>query len=236
LKLKTKLKKLIRIVDNSRFCYTIWLLIYKFKMTKRVQAKHKISRRLGVNLWGSHKYRQEKSHPPGEHGPMNSMRRKTDYGVHLNAKQKLKGYYANISEKKFRKIYQEAKSLKGDTGENIIGLLESRLDTLVYRANFVSTMFAARQFVSHKHVQVNGKTVNIPSYKLKIGDVVTIREKSRDLLVVLETIQKKERDIPDYLEVDYKQCSAQILSLPKLSDVPYACVMEPHLIVEFYSA
>ena len=205
-------------------------------MTKRVQAKHKISRRLGVNLWGSHKYRQEKSHPPGEHGPMNSMRRKTDYGVHLNAKQKLKGYYANISEKKFRKIYQEAKSLKGDTGENIIGLLESRLDTLVYRANFVSTMFAARQFVSHKHVQVNGKTVNIPSYKLKIGDVVTIREKSRDLLVVLETIQKKERDIPDYLEVDYKQCSAQILSLPKLSDVPYACVMEPHLIVEFYSA
>ncbi|MBT4878549.1 MAG: 30S ribosomal protein S4 [Alphaproteobacteria bacterium] len=205
-------------------------------MTKRVQAKHKISRRLGVNLWGSHKYRQEKSHPPGQHGPMNSMRRKTDYGVHLNAKQKLKGYYANISEKKFRKIYQEAKSLKGDTGENIIGLLESRLDTLVYRANFVSTMFAARQFVSHKHVQVNGKTVNIPSYKLKIGDVVTIKEKSRDLLVVLETIQKKEREIPDYLEVDYKQCSAQILSLPKLSDVPYACVMEPHLIVEFYSA
>lgn len=236
MKLKTKLKKLIRIVDNIRFCYIIWLLIYKFKMTKRVQAKHKISRRLGVNLWGSHKYRQEKSHPPGEHGPMNSMRRKTDYGVHLNAKQKLKGYYANISEKKFRKIYQEAKSLKGDTGENIIGLLESRLDTLVYRANFVPTMFAARQFVSHKHVQVNGKTVNIPSYKLKIGDVVTIKEKSRDLLVVLETIQKKERDIPDYLEVDYKQCSAQILSLPKLTDVPYACVMEPHLIVEFYSA
>lgn len=205
-------------------------------MTKRVQAKHKISRRLGVNLWGSHKYRQEKSHPPGQHGPTNSMRRKTDYGVHLNAKQKLKGYYANISEKKFRKIYQEAKSLKGDTGENIIGLLESRLDTLVYRANFVSTMFAARQFVSHKHVQVNGKAVNIPSYKLKIGDVVTIKEKSRDLLVVLETIQKKEREIPNYLEVDYKQCSAQILSLPKLSDVPYACVMEPHLIVEFYSA
>ncbi len=205
-------------------------------MTKRVKAKHKISRRLGVNLWGSHKYSQEKNYPPGEHGPLSATRRKTDYGIHLNAKQKLKGYYANISEKKFRKIYQEAKRLKGDTGENIIALLEARLDSVVYRANFVPTMFAARQFISHKHIEVNGKIVNIASYQHKIGDVVTIKEKSKDLLIVLETMQKKERDIPDYLEVDYKQSSVKLLSLPGLSDVPYACVMEPHLVVEYYSA
>jgi len=205
-------------------------------MTKRVQAKHKISRRLGVNLWGSHKFSQEKNYPPGEHGPISGMRRKTDYGVHLDAKQKLKGYYANISEKKFRKVYKEAKRLKGDTGENIIGLLEGRLDTVIYRANFVPTMFAARQFVNHKHVEVNGQVVNIPSYQLKLGDVVTIKEKSRELLIVLETIQKKEREIPDYLEVDYKKCSVKMLSTPGLADVPYPCVMEPHLVVEFYSA
>ncbi len=205
-------------------------------MTKRVQAKHKISRRLGVNLWGSHKFKQDRSYPPGEHGPLNASRRKTDYGLHLNAKQQLKGYYANISEKKFRKIYKEAKRLKGDTSENIIALLESRLDSIIYRANFVPTMFAARQFINHKHIEVNGKVVNISSYQIKIGDVISIKNASKELLIILETIQKKERDIPDYIEVDYKQKSVKLLSLPSLSDVPYPSIMQPNLVVEYYSA
>ncbi len=205
-------------------------------MSKRIKAKHKISRRLGENLWGSAKFSEKKNYPPGQHGPLSGARRKTDYGLHLNAKQKLKGYYANISEKKFRKLYIEAKRLKGDTSENLIGLLEGRLDSLIYRANFVPTMFAARQFISHKHIMVNGKVVNVASYQVKIGDVVSIRDRSKELLIVLETIQKKERNIPDYLEVDYKQKTVKLLSIPGLADVPYPCQIEPNLIVEFYSA
>ena len=205
-------------------------------MTKRIAAKHKISRRLGVDLWGSNKYNRERNYPPGQHGAMSLSRKKTDYGVHLVAKQKLKGYYANIKEKQFRKLYLHAKKIKGDTGENLIHLLESRLDTVIYRANFVPTMFAARQFINHQHVEVNGKVLNVASYRLKLGDVVTIKKSSQELLIVLETIQKKERDIPEYLSVDYAEKSAKILSLPNLSDVPYPAVMEPNLVVEFYSA
>lgn len=205
-------------------------------MTKRIQAKNKISRRLGVDLWGNGKISTKKNYPPGQHGPSGMNRRKTDYGVHLNAKQQLKGYYANIKEGQFRKIYAEAKRIKGDASENLIGLLESRLDTVVYRANFVASMFAARQFVNHKHVTVNGSSVNIPSYRLKIGDVVEIKTASKELLIVLESIQNKARDVPDYLEVDFKKKSVTIKSVPGLSDVPYPVVMEPNLIVEFYSA
>jgi small subunit ribosomal protein S4 len=205
-------------------------------VTKRIQAKNKISRRLGVDLWGNGKISTKKNYPPGQHGPSGMNRRKTDYGVHLNAKQQLKGYYANIKEGQFRKIYAEAKRIKGDASENLIGLLESRLDTVVYRANFVASMFAARQFVNHKHVTVNGSSVNIPSYRLKIGDVVEIKTASKELLIVLESIQNKARDVPDYLEVDFKKKSVTIKSVPGLSDVPYPVVMEPNLIVEFYSA
>jgi small subunit ribosomal protein S4 len=205
-------------------------------MTKRIKSKNKVSRRLGDNLWGSDKYNKEKNYPPGQHGPTNISRRLTDYGVHLRAKQKLKCYYANITEKQFRKLYIEAKRLKGDTSENLIGLLESRLDTLVYRANFVPSMFAARQFVNHGHVEVNGKRVNVPSYKVKAGDEVKIKNNSQELLVVLETIQKKDRDIPGYLEVNFKTKEVKLLSVPVLEDVPYPVIMEPNLIVEYYSA
>ena len=201
-------------------------------MTKRIKAKHKISRRLGVDLWGSAKYSNEKNYPPGQHGPLGVARRKTDYGIHLMAKQKLRGYYANIKEKQFRKLYLKAKQIKGDTGQNLIALLESRLDAVIYRANFVPTMFAARQFINHKHVEVNGKKVNIASYYLKVGDVVRIKKSSQELLIVLETIQKKEREVPAYLEVNYKDKKVKLLNLPALHDVPYPATMEPNLIME----
>ena len=205
-------------------------------MTKRISAKHKISRRLGENLWGVSKCKKEKNYPPGQHGALNISRRRTDYGIHLAAKQKLKGYYPSIKEKQFRKLYLEAKKIKGDTSQNLIALLELRLDTVVYRANFVPSMFAARQFVNHKHVEVNGKVVNISSYRVKIGDVVKIKKSSQEILVVLETIQKKERDIPSYLEVNYKNKELKVLNTPSLSDVPYPVIMEPNLVVEYYSA
>jgi small subunit ribosomal protein S4 len=204
-------------------------------MTKRASAKYKIDRRMGENIWGRPKSPVNKrEYGPGQHG----QRRKgklSDFGTQLKAKQKLKGYYANISEKQFRAVYDEASRLQGDTSENLIGLLERRLDTVVYRAKFVATPFAARQFVNHGHVRVNGKRVTISSYRLRAGDVVEVKEKSRDLGAVLEAIQLAERDVPDYLEVDHRKMTARLSRIPGLSDVPYPVHMEPHQVVEFYS-
>ena len=204
-------------------------------MTKRVEAKYKINRRLGVNLWGRAKSPvNKKAYGPGQHG----QRRKskpTDYGVQLMAKQKLKGYYGNIGEKQFRRYYQEAMRRKGDSSENLIELLERRLDTVVYRMKFAITPFAARQFVNHGHVLVNGKRVNIPSYLLRDGDQVEVKEKSKQLAVVLDAVQSTERDVPEYLEVDHRAMRGRFLRAPKLSDVPYPVQMEPNLVVEFYS-
>ena len=171
---------------------------------------------------------------PGQHG----QRRKgkmSDFGTQLRAKQKVKGYYGNISEKQFRRYYHEALRLKGDSGENLIGLLERRLDAVVYRAKFVATVFAARQFINHGHVKVNGRRVNIGSYQLKVGDVVEVKESSRELTVVLEATQLPERDTPDYIEVDHKKMTAKFVRVPALSDVPYPVQMEPSLVIEFYS-
>jgi small subunit ribosomal protein S4 len=204
-------------------------------MTKRNPVKHKIDRRLGENIWGRPKSPlNTRAYGPGQHG----QRRKgktSDYGLQLRAKQKLKGYYGSLTEKAFKRLYSEAARVKGDTGENLIGLLESRLAAIVYRAKFVPTVFAARQFVSHGHILVNGKRVNIPSYQVKIGDKVELREKSRQLTVVLEAVQLAERDVPDYLEVDHGKMSATYVRTPSLSDVPYPVQMEPNLVVEFYS-
>jgi small subunit ribosomal protein S4 len=203
-------------------------------MTKRVQAKNKICRRLGVNLWGRPKNPiVKRDYPPGEHG---SKRRKiSGFGQQLAAKQKLRGYYANVSERQFRRIYQEASRLRGDTGENMIGLLERRLDIVIYRLNFVPTVFAARQFVNHGHVLVNGKRVNIPSYAVRDGDVLEVREKSKNMTMVLGATQQPERDVPDYLSVDYKGLKGTFVRAPKLADVPYPVQMEPNLVVEYYS-
>ena len=204
-------------------------------MTKRHTAKYKIDRRMGENIWGRPKSPvNQRSYGPGQHG----QRRKSkvsDFGLQLRAKQKLKGYYGNLTEKQFAGTYKDAAKRKGNTAETLIALLESRLDAIVYRAKFVPTVFAARQFVNHGHVQVNGKRVNIASYRVKPGDVVSVRERSRHLALVLEAIQSGERDIPDYIEVDGKGLSAKYIRTPDLAEVPYPVKMEPNLIVEFYS-
>ncbi len=204
-------------------------------MTKRHEAKYKIDRRMGQNVWGRPKSPVNKrEYGPGQHG----QRRKgklSDYGVQLRAKQKLRGYYGNISEKQFRGIYQEAIRMRGDSGAHLIGLLERRLDAVVYRAKFVPTVFAARQFVNHGHVKVNGRRVNIPSFRCKVGDVIEVKEVSRQMALVLEARALGERDVPDYLEVDDGKLSAKLVRIPALGDVPYAVMMEPHLVVEYYS-
>ena len=204
-------------------------------MTKRVSAKHKIDRRLGENLWGRPKSPLNKrEYGPGQHG-QRRRGKATDYGVQLKAKQKLKGYYANIGERQFKAIYQEAARIRGDTSEKLIGLLESRLDTIVYRSKLVPTMFAARQFVNHGHVNVNGKRVTIPSYRCKVGDEIVLREKARNLPMVIDAVQSGERDVPDYLEVDHAKHASKFVRIPGLAEVPYPVSMEPNLVVEFYS-
>ncbi len=204
-------------------------------MTKRTPAKHKIDRRMGENIWGRPKSPvNRRDTGPGQHG----QRRKgklSDFGIQLRAKQKLKGYYGDLTEKQFRRIFAEAERQKGDTGENLIGLLERRLDAIVYRAKFVATIFAARQFVNHGHITVNDQRVNIPSYRVRENDRIEIRSRSKQLTLVLEAVQLPERDVPDYLHVDHSKMTATLLRTPMLSDVPYPVQMEPNLVVEFYA-
>ena len=204
-------------------------------MTKRHSAKYKLDRRMGENVWGRAKSPvNQRSYGPGQHG----QRRKSkvsDFGLQLRAKQKLKGYYGNLTEKQFSRIYTEAARRKGNTSENLIALLESRLDAIVYRAKFVPTVFAARQFVNHGHVTVNGKRVNIASYQVKPGDVIAVKESSRQLAIVIESAQLAERDVPDYLDADHNKSTATFTRTPTLTDVPYAVQMEPNLVIEFYS-
>jgi len=204
-------------------------------MTKRATAKHKIDRRMGENIWGRPKSPVNKrEYGPGQHG----QRRKgklSDFGIQLKAKQKLKGYYGNISERQFHKIYEEARRMTGDSSENLVGLLERRLDAIVYRAKFVPTVFAARQFVSHGHVKVNGRRVTIPSMRIKAGDTLELTAKAKELAVVLEAAQLAERDVPDYIEVNHSAMTARLVRVPGLSDVPYPVQMEPHFVVEYYS-
>ena len=205
-------------------------------MSKRHSAKYKLDRRMGENIWGRPKSPiNARAYGPGQHG----QRRKqkvSDFGLQLRAKQKLKGYYGNLTEKQFSKTYEEAARRKGNTAENLVGLLESRLDAVVYRAKFVPTPFAARQFVNHGHVLVNGKRVNIPSYRVKPGDVVQVRERSRNMALVLEALQSAERDTPEYITMDGKALSATFVRIPELSEVPYPVKMEPNLVIEFYAS
>jgi small subunit ribosomal protein S4 len=204
-------------------------------MSKRHASKHKIDRRLGQNIWGRPKSPvNRREYGPGQHG----QRRKgklSDFGTQLRAKQKLKGTYGDITEKQFKRIYTEASRMKGDTSANLIGLLESRLDAVVYRAKFVPTIFAARQFINHGHVKVNGRRVNIGSYRLKVGDTVEVKEASRQMTMVLEAVGLAERDVPDYVEADHSKMTARFIRVPTLTEVPYPVQMEPNLVVEFYS-
>lgn len=204
-------------------------------MSKRIQAKHKIDRRLSENIWGRAKSPLNKRESrPGQHGERR-VSKQSDYGQQLKAKQKLKGYYGSITERQFRKVYQEAVRMKGSTSEHLIGLLERRLASVIYRAKFVPTVFAARQFVSHGHVTVNGRRVTIPSYRVRVGDVIEVREAARQNVMVLEAVKSGERDVPDYIEADHGKMVAKFQRVPALADVPYPVTMEPNLVVEFYS-
>lgn len=203
-------------------------------MKSIVNGKKKVSRSLRANIWGDPKSPfLKREYGPGQHGAR--KKKLTDYGTQLQAKQRLKTYYGNVSEKQFVKYYAEAIRRRGDAAENLVGILESRLDNLVYKAKFVPTIFASRQFVNHGHVLVNGKRVNIPSYMVKVGDVISVREKSRQLNMVVSAMESDLHQVPAYLEVDTKKMEAKYTFVPKFEDIPYACVMEPNLVIEFYS-
>ena len=204
-------------------------------MTKRLRSKHKVDRRLKANLWGRPKSPfNVRAYPPGQHG-QNKKGKPTDYGIQLQAKQKLKAYYGNINERQFRNIYRKAFAKRGDTSENLIALLESRLDTVVYRSKLAPTVFAARQLINHGHIRVNKKRVNISSFSLKETDIVDVRDKSKKLTAIDGSIQSKERDVPEYIKIDNKNKSVQLVRVPKFSEVPYPVIMEPNLVIEYYS-
>ena len=204
-------------------------------MTKRLNSKHKVDRRLKVNLWGRPKSPfNTRSYGPGQHGQTKTSK-PSDYGIQLQAKQKLKAYYGNINERQFRNIYRKALSKRGDTSENLIALLETRLDTVVYRAKLAPTVFAARQLINHGHIKVNKKRVNVSSYLLKDTDQIEVNEKSKKLNVIDGSIQSKEREIPEYIQLDGKSKSVKLVRVPKFSEVPYPVIMEPNLVIEYYS-
>ena len=204
-------------------------------MTKRLNSKHKVDRRLKVNLWGRPKSPfNSRAYPPGQHGQARKGKA-TDYGIQLQAKQKLKSYYGNINERQFRNIYRKALSKRGDTTENLIALLESRLDTVIYRAKFAQTVFSARQMINHGHITVNKKRVNIASYVVKDTDLIEVREKSKKLIVIEGSLQSKERDVPEYIQLDNKNKTAKLIRIPKFAEVPFPVIMEPSLVIEYYS-
>ena len=204
-------------------------------MTKRLASKHKVDRRLKVNLWGRPKSPfNSRNYPPGQHGK--SRRGKpSDYGTQLQAKQKMKFYYGNINERQFRNIYRKALQKKGNTTENLVGFLEVRLDTVTYRAKFASTVFSARQLINHGHIRVNGKKVNIPSFLVKPEDTIEIKDKSKDMGMIVSSLVSKEREIPDFIQMDEKNKKARLIRIPKFSEVPYPTIMEPNLVIEYYS-
>ena len=204
-------------------------------MTKRISSKHKIDRRLKINLWGRPKSPfNTRAYGPGQHGQSRKSKL-SDYGIQLQAKQKLKGYYGNINERQFRNIYKKATMQKGDTGENLIGLLERRLDAVVYRARFSTTIFSARQLINHGHVKVNGKKVNIGSYVVSEEDTIEIRDKSKQLAFIDIALANKERETPEYIQLDEKNKKLKFVRVPKFEEVPYPIVMEPNLVIEYYS-
>ena len=204
-------------------------------MTKRIKAKHKVDRRLRVNLWGKPKSPfNTRNYPPGQHG-QNKKGKPTDYGVQLNAKQKLKSYYGNINERQFRNVYRKAIKKKGNTTENLVGILERRLDTIIYRAKFAPTVFSARQLINHGHFRVNKKKVKVSSYLVKEEELIEVKDKSKALSIIDTSLSSKERDVPEYIQLDAKNKTARLVRVPKFADIPYPTVMEPKLVIEYYS-
>ena len=204
-------------------------------MTKRLTSKHKVDRRLKVNLWGRPKSPfNTRNYPPGQHGK--TRRGKTsDYGTQLQAKQKMKFYYGNMNERQFRNVYRKARNKKGNTTENLIGFLERRLDIIIYRAKFSTTVFSARQLINHGHIRVNGRKVNIPSYLINEKDTIEVRDKSKEMTMIVGSLVNKEREIPDYIQMDEKSKKVKLIRVPKFSEVPYPTIMEPNLVIEYYS-
>ena len=204
-------------------------------MTKRLASKHKVDRRLRVNLWGRPKSPfNSRNYPPGQHGNKR-ISRPSDYGIQLQAKQKLKSYYGNMNERQFRNVYRKAIQKKGNTTENLVGYLERRLDTVIYRAKFATTVFSARQLINHGHIKVNDKKVNIPSYLVKVDDIVEVKSKSKEMITIVGALVSKERDVPDYIQMDEKNKKAKFIRVPKFSEIPYPTIMEPSLVIEYYS-
>ena len=204
-------------------------------MTKRLASKHKVDRRLKVNLWGRPKSPfNSRNYPPGQHGKAKKGKL-SDYGTQLEAKQKMKFYYGNMNERQFRNVYRKAMQKKGNTTENLIGFLERRLDTVAYRAKFATTVFSARQLINHGHIKVNGKKVNIPSYLVRAEDTIEIKDKSKNIVTIVGSLMSKEREVPDYIQMDEKNKKAKLIRIPKFSEVPYPVIMEPNLVIEYYS-
>ena len=204
-------------------------------MTKRLASKHKVDRRLKINLWGRPKSPfNSRNYPPGQHGK--SRRGKpSDYGTQLEAKQKMKFYYGNMNERQFRNVYRKAIQKRGNTSENLVAFLESRLDTVIYRAKFAITVFSARQLINHGHIKVNGKKVSIPSYMVKAEDSIEVKEKSKEIANITGALTSKEREVPEYIQMDEKNKKAKLIRIPKFSDIPYPTIMEPNLVIEYYS-
>ena len=204
-------------------------------MTKRLASKHKVDRRLKVNLWGRPKSPfNSRNYPPGQHGK-NKKGKLSDYGTQLEAKQKMKFYYGNMNERQFRNVYRKARNKKGNTTENLIGFLERRLDIIIYRAKFATTVFSARQLINHGHIRVNGRKVNIPSYLINEKDTIEVRDKSKEMTMIVGSLVNKEREIPDYIQMDEKSKKVKLIRVPKFSEVPYPTIMEPNLVIEYYS-
>ena len=204
-------------------------------MTKRLTSKHKVDRRLKVNLWGRPKSPfNSRNYPPGQHGKTKKGKL-SDYGTQLEAKQKMKFYYGNMNERQFRNVYRKAIQKKGNTTENLVGFLERRLDTVAYRAKFATTVFSARQLINHGHIKVNGKKVNIPSYLVKAEDTIEIKDKSKNIVTIVGALVSKEREVPDYIQMDEKNKKATLIRIPKFSELPYPVIMEPNLVIEYYS-
>lgn len=204
-------------------------------MTKVVKAKYKASRRLGTSIWGDDKDPfHTKNYRPGQHGPTGRVKT-SDYGVHLQAKQTVKAHYGRITEKQFRNIFALANKMKGNTAENFAGLLEKRLDMVIYRMNLAPTIFAARQLVSHDNVKLNGKKVNIPGQRLKEGDKVELKDSAKQITVYMESAQKQKRTVPEYLSVDPGAMSGVFIRTPMILDIPYPFEANFGKIIEYYS-
>ena len=204
-------------------------------MTKRIKSKHKVDRRLKANIWGRPKSPfNSRAYPPGQHG-QNKKGKPTDYGIQLNAKQKLKAYYGNINERQFRNIYRKAIQKKGDSTENLVGILETRLDTVIYRSKFAPTVFAARQLINHGHFKVNKRKVNVSSFRVKEDDLIEIKDKSKSLIIIEGSLSNKDRDVPEYIQLDTKNKTTKLVRIPKFSEIPYPTLMEPKLVIEYYS-